>query len=124
VQFCTFQYELNSSPFSFFQQRMSRSRYTVNSLIKKKFRDNFRVYLERAHPAFLTTLVVVVFNNCNFKTYEAAGALGKFLNVHLALSSKSVISLRFILLVSFFKSFVPTSKILSTLPAIEVLQEK
>ena len=23
-------------------------------------RDNFRVYLERAHPAFLTTLVVLV----------------------------------------------------------------
>ena len=26
----------------------------------KKIRDNFRVYLERAHPAFLTTLVVLV----------------------------------------------------------------
>ena len=26
-----------------------------------KLRDNFRVYLERAHPAFLTTLVVLVY---------------------------------------------------------------
>ena len=26
----------------------------------KKIRDNFRVYLERAHPAFLTTIVVLV----------------------------------------------------------------
>ena len=44
---------------------MSRSRYTllINSLIDsliKKIGDNFRVYLERAHPAFLTTLVVLV----------------------------------------------------------------
>ena len=44
---------------------MSRSRYAllINSLIHsliKKNRDNFRVYLERAHPAFLTTLVVLV----------------------------------------------------------------
>ena len=50
-----------------FLRRMSRSRYTllmlINSLIHsliKKIRDNFRVYLERAHPAFLTTLVVLV----------------------------------------------------------------
>ena len=35
---------------------MSRSRYTL--LIH--FRDNFRVYLECAHPAFLTLLVVLV----------------------------------------------------------------
>ena len=52
---------------------MRRSRYTllINSLINsfidslinlKKFRDNFRVYLERAHPAFLTTLVVLVYS--------------------------------------------------------------
>ena len=43
-----------------FYRRMSRSRYTlfINSLIKKI--NNFRVYLERAHPAFLTTLVVLV----------------------------------------------------------------
>ena len=27
----------------------------------KKIRDNFRVYLECAHPAFLTTLVVLVY---------------------------------------------------------------
>ena len=27
----------------------------------KKIRDNFRVYLECAHPALLTTLVVLVF---------------------------------------------------------------
>ena len=46
---------------------MSRSRYTllidslIHWLILKKIRDNFRLYLERAHPAFLTTLVVFVF---------------------------------------------------------------
>ena len=28
----------------------------------KKIRDNFRVYLEHAHPAFLTTIVVLVLN--------------------------------------------------------------
>ena len=42
---------------------MSRSRYTllIDSLIDfKKIRDHFRVYLERVHPAFLTTLVVLV----------------------------------------------------------------
>ena len=46
---------------------MSRSRYTllihslIDSLIDfKKFRDNYRVYLERAHPTFLSTLVVLV----------------------------------------------------------------
>ena len=43
---------------------MSRSKYTllIDSLIKKKIRDNFRVYLERAHPAFLTTFIVLVYN--------------------------------------------------------------
>ena len=48
---------------------MSRSRYTqlinsfINSLIHwlKKITDNFRVYLECVHPAFLTTLVVLVY---------------------------------------------------------------
>ena len=42
---------------------MSRSRYSllINSFIDSlKKRDNFRVYLERAHQAFLTTLVVLV----------------------------------------------------------------
>ena len=43
---------------------MSRSRYTllIKSLINslKKIRDNVRVYLERAHPAFLTTYIVVL----------------------------------------------------------------
>ena len=49
---------------------MSRSRYTllinwfINWLIHwfiNSLKKNFRVYLEGAHPAFLTTLVVLVF---------------------------------------------------------------
>ena len=46
---------------------MSRSRYTllihslIDSLIDFK-KDNFRVYLECAHLAFLTTIVVLVLN--------------------------------------------------------------
>ena len=32
----------------------------------KKIRDNFRVYLERAHPAFLTTIVVLVYPKTSF----------------------------------------------------------
>ena len=37
----------------------------IDSLIKK-IRDNFRVYLERAHLAFLTTLVVLVINKLHW----------------------------------------------------------
>ena len=57
---------LSSKIFSYFERRMSRSRYTllnnslIDSLILKKIRVNFRVYLEHAHPAFLTTLIVLV----------------------------------------------------------------
>ena len=55
---------------------MSFSRYTllIDSLIKK-IRDNFRVYLERAHPAFLTTLVVIVQNGLDWlkKNVEQIG---------------------------------------------------
>ena len=48
---------------------MSCSRYTqlIDWLIHwliKKIRDNFRVYLERAHPAFLTSVVVFVKWKC------------------------------------------------------------
>ena len=34
--------------------------WLIHRLILKRFRNNFRVYLERAHPAFLTTIVVLV----------------------------------------------------------------
>ena len=49
---------------------MSRSRYTlfINSFIDSLIKKKFRVYLERAHPAFLTTLVVLVLT-----TYDVLG---------------------------------------------------
>ena len=55
----------------YFKRRMSRSRYTllinqlINSFIDLK---NFRVYLEHAHPAFLTTLVVLVIKLMSFSS--------------------------------------------------------
>ena len=67
---------------------MSSSRYTLlidSSIDLKKFRDNFRVYLERAHPVFLTTLVVLVWNWIDSKILMFL--LGSYINRNLLLYS-------------------------------------